>query len=70
MPTDRFRLAAAVYGILSQGDHVLLVRRAGSGYRDGQLSLPTGHLDGGEDAITALVRELREELSRPGWCPN
>jgi 8-oxo-dGTP diphosphatase len=38
------------------------VRRAGSGYRDGQLSLPAGHLDGGEDAVAGLVRELREEV--------
>lgn len=41
---------------------MLLIRRAATGYRDGQLSLPAGHLDGGEDAVTGLVRELREEL--------
>jgi 8-oxo-dGTP pyrophosphatase MutT (NUDIX family) len=41
---------------------VLLMRRAGSGYRDGQLSLPAGHLDGDEDAIAGMLRELREEL--------
>jgi 8-oxo-dGTP pyrophosphatase MutT (NUDIX family) len=41
---------------------MLLIRRAGTGYRDGQLSLPAGHLEGGEDAVTGLVRELREEL--------
>lgn len=63
MPTERFRLAAAVYGIVIDGDdRILLMRRAGSGYRDGQLSLPAGHLDGGEDAVTRLVRELSEEL--------
>ncbi|MDQ2788555.1 MAG: NUDIX domain-containing protein [Actinomycetota bacterium] len=63
MPTERFRLAAAVYGIVIDGDdRILLMRRAGSGYRDGQLSLPAGHLDGDEDAVTGLVRELSEEL--------
>ncbi|MGH3781536.1 MAG: NUDIX hydrolase [Pseudonocardiaceae bacterium] len=62
MPTERFRLIAAAYGIVTDGDRVLLMRRAGSGYRDGQLSVPAGHLDGGEDAVTGLVRELREEL--------
>ncbi len=41
---------------------MLLMRRAGSGYRDGQLGLPAGHLDGNEDLVIALVRELREEL--------
>lgn len=63
VPAERFRLAAAVYGILRDGDRVLLLRRAGSGYHDGELSLPAGHLDGGEDALGGLVRELREELT-------
>jgi len=60
---DRFSLAAAVYGVLRDGDRVLLLRRAGSGYHDGELSLPAGHLDGGEDAVGGLVRELHEELA-------
>lgn len=71
MAADRFRLAAAVYGILRDRGRILLMRRAGTGYRDDQLSLPAGHLDGGEDAITALTRELREELgvdADPGGC--
>lgn len=63
MPAERFSLAAAVYGVLRDGDRVLLLRRAGSGYHDGELSLPAGHLDGGEDALAGLVRELREELA-------
>ncbi|GIJ76633.1 NUDIX domain-containing protein [Micromonospora phaseoli] len=62
MPSEPFRVAAAVYGILHDRGRVLLIRRAATGYRDGQLSLPAGHLDGGEDAVTGLVRELREEL--------
>lgn len=64
MASGRFRFAAAVYGILVNDDgQVLLMRRAGTGYRDGELSLPAGHLDGGEDAVTGLLRELREELT-------
>jgi 8-oxo-dGTP diphosphatase len=62
MPSDRFRLPAAVYGVLLRDQQVLLMRRAGSGYRDGQLGLPAGHLDGDEDVVSALLRELREEL--------
>lgn len=57
-----FQAAVAVHGILRDHQRLLLIRRAGTGYRDGQLSLPAGHLDGGEDAVTGLVRELREEL--------
>jgi len=63
VPSERFRVAAAVYGVMFDDDRVLLVRRAGSGYRDGDLSLPAAHLDGGEDAITGLIRELREEFT-------
>ncbi|HEU5484768.1 MAG TPA: NUDIX domain-containing protein [Microlunatus sp.] len=63
MSADRYRAAVAVYGVLRQDDHVLLLRRAGSGYHDGELSLPAGHIEGGEDVVTALVRELAEELT-------
>jgi 8-oxo-dGTP diphosphatase len=60
---EPFRAAVAVYGILRAPQRLLLIRRAGTGYRDGQFSLPAGHLDGGEDAVTGLIRELREELA-------
>lgn len=71
MPFEPFRAAVAVYGILRDRERILLLRRSGTGYRDGQWSLPAGHLDGGEDAVTGLVRELREELgvdAGPGGC--
>jgi len=61
-PRERFRLPAAVYGLLRDQGRLLLLRRAGSGFRDGQLCLPAGHLDGGEDAVSGLRRELREEI--------
>jgi ADP-ribose pyrophosphatase YjhB (NUDIX family) len=59
---QRFRVAAAVYGVLVEGNRMLLIRRTGTGYRDGQLSVPAGHLDGGEDAVSGMLRELREEV--------
>lgn len=59
---QRFRLCAAVYGLLVADGRLLLQRRAGSGYRDGTLALPAGHLDGGEDAVAGLLRELTEEI--------
>jgi 8-oxo-dGTP diphosphatase len=55
-------MPVAVYGVLSMGGKTLFMRRAGSGYHDGELALPAGHVDGGEDAVAARVRELREEL--------
>jgi 8-oxo-dGTP diphosphatase len=48
--------------ILSDGDHVLLALRDGTGYADGQWNLPSGKLEIGEDAVTALVRETAEEI--------
>lgn len=62
MGDQRFRLAAAVYGVLVDHGRMLLIRRAGTSYRDGQLSVPAGHLDGGEDAVSGMLRELREEV--------
>lgn len=63
VPADRFRTAVAVYGVVQAGGRILLMRRAGSGYHDGELSLPAGHIEGGEDVTGALARELAEELT-------
>jgi 8-oxo-dGTP pyrophosphatase MutT (NUDIX family) len=61
--SGRAKFGAAVYAVLADRDRILLMRRAGSGFHDGELGLPAGHLDGGEDALAGLLRELREELT-------
>jgi 8-oxo-dGTP pyrophosphatase MutT (NUDIX family) len=61
--SDRAKFGAAVYAVLTDHGRILLMRRAGSGYHDGELGLPAGHLDGGEDALAGLLRELHEELT-------
>jgi ADP-ribose pyrophosphatase YjhB (NUDIX family) len=48
--------------ILTRGDHVLLALREGTGYADGQWNLPSGKLEIGEDALTAIRRETAEEI--------
>ncbi|MDR6970614.1 NUDIX domain-containing protein [Leifsonia shinshuensis] len=53
---------AAVYLCLFDGDRLLLQRRMGTGYRDGELSLPAGHVEPGESATAAVLRETREEI--------
>ena len=59
---QRFKAAVAVYALLHREDRILLLRRANSGFHDGELSLPAGHVDEGEDALSAVVREVAEEL--------
>jgi 8-oxo-dGTP diphosphatase len=48
--------------ILAHGDRVLLALRDGTGYADGLWNLPSGKLEHGEDALTALRRETAEEI--------
>jgi 8-oxo-dGTP diphosphatase len=48
--------------LLTDGEHVLLALREGTGYADGQWNLPSGKLEHGEDAVSAVIREAREEI--------
>jgi len=58
---ERTSLIAAAYVILRRGDEVLLQQRAGTGYRDGHWAVIAGHVDPGESAHEAAVREALEE---------
>lgn len=49
--------------LLTHARQVLLALREGTGYADGQWNLPSGKLEFGEDALSGLVREAREEIS-------
>lgn len=57
----RYPLAVHVFLVNREG-RVLLMRRAGSGYADGLLGLPAGHVDLGETSTACVVREVHEEL--------
>jgi 8-oxo-dGTP diphosphatase len=59
---ERFKVVPAVYLIFRDGDKILLLKRTNTGYMDGFYSLPSGHLEGGEPAIMAAVREAKEEV--------
>lgn len=52
----------AVQALMLEGSRVLLARRRGTGYRDGEFGLPAGHVEAGEPLRRALVREVAEEV--------
>lgn len=54
---------AAVYAIIrnDQGE-ILFSQRKNTGFMDGRYQLPAGHMDGNETMVTAMIRELKEEL--------
>ena len=61
---EKEKFLAAVYLIIKNKEgKVLLQRRQGTKLWPGFLALPAGHIDEGENAYDALVREAREELS-------
>lgn len=63
-PAKRRRHAEIVdvHLILLREGRVLLARRADTGYADGLLHAPSGHVEDGEDVRTAVIRETREEI--------
>jgi 8-oxo-dGTP pyrophosphatase MutT (NUDIX family) len=59
--SGQFRHVVAVHLFLLRDDEVLLLRRANTGYADGQYSVVAGHLDGDETVQAAARREAQEE---------
>lgn len=57
----RARFLVAVHLFFFRGDQVLLSRRFNTGFRDGEYSVPAGHLEGGETVMEAASREGEEE---------
>lgn len=60
---EKEKFLSSVYLIIrnSKGE-ILLQRRQGTKLWPGFLALPAGHIDKGENAYDAIVREAREEL--------
>ncbi|HSG42280.1 MAG TPA: NUDIX domain-containing protein [Anaerolineales bacterium] len=59
---SRVRFPVTVHLLLFQDNKVLLLRRYNTGFRDGEYSVPAGHLDGGETVVEAAAREAEEEI--------
>ncbi|MGW2329451.1 methyltransferase domain-containing protein [Streptomyces sp. NPDC001700] len=61
-PPRRHAEIVDVHLLLRRGAEILLARRAGTGYADGLLHAPSGHVEDGEDVRTAMLRETAEEI--------
>jgi 8-oxo-dGTP diphosphatase len=58
-----YRSVVDVYVVLRRDDgQVLLLERSNTGYADGQLCPPSGHLERGESVVDGAVREVKEEV--------
>lgn len=61
--SERVALVPASYVIFRRGSSVLLQLRQGTGYMDGHwATAAAGHVEAGESAETAAIREAQEEL--------
>jgi 8-oxo-dGTP diphosphatase len=58
---DRHLTRTAVFVILERGDKVFLLRRQNTGWADGMLTLPSGHVDKGDMVREAAIKEVKEE---------
>ncbi len=63
MPTDdhELKFVIAVSTLLIKDNKAFLLRRFNTGWEDGKYNLPGGHINKGETAKQASVREIYEE---------
>jgi len=58
---ERLKIKIAVYVALERDGMFYFLRRKDTGWEDGKLTLPSGHVDKGEYPSDSAVRELEEE---------
>ena len=59
--SDRHLTRTAVFVILEKDDKVFFLRRANTGWADGMLTVPAGHVDKGDNVTEAAIIETKEE---------
>jgi mutator protein MutT len=57
----RARFPVTVHLFFFRENQILLLCRFNTGFRDGEYSVPAGHLEGGETVMQAAAREGEEE---------
>lgn len=62
MQQHQFKMIASSYAFFIKKNKILLSRRFQTGYADGKLSVPAGHVEDGETITQALIREIYEEV--------
>ncbi len=62
MVHNRFKMIASSYAFFIKENKILLSRRFQTGYEDGKLSVPAGHVEDGETLTQTLIRETQEEV--------
>lgn len=62
--TERHLTRTAVFVVLERDGKILFLRRQNTGWADGKLTVPSGHVDKGHTVRQAAVTEVREES---GW---
>lgn len=63
MKDVKFKMIVSVYLLLMRDGEVLLQKRKGTGFRDGQWGLIAGHHDGDQSLQQAIIREAKEEAN-------
>jgi len=58
----RFPFVGSGYLFLIRDGKILLLRRANTGFEDGNYGVPAGHFDGNETAREGAAREMHEEI--------
>lgn len=59
--SERHLTRTAVFVILERDNKVFFLRRANTGWADGMLTIPAGHVDKGDSVREAAITEAKEE---------
>ncbi len=59
---ERFKLIPSAYLFWIRDKKILLLRRANTGFEDGNYGLPAGHAEAHESFTNAAIREINEEI--------